>query len=64
MSATLSKKFNGKKYMWDGMAYENSDQAFAAAEAYQKNGFETESVVEEQQVFIYTRRVAAAQSGN
>jgi hypothetical protein len=64
MSAALSKKFYGKKFMWDGISYEHSDQAVAAMEAYKKDGFETEMVVENEQVFIYTRRLTAMQSGN
>lgn len=64
MSASLSKKINGKKFMWDGMSYENGDQAVAAVEAYKKDGFETEKVVEAEQYFIYTRRLTAVQSGN
>jgi hypothetical protein len=64
MSAALSKKFYGKKFMWDGISYEQNDQAVAAMEAYKKDGFETEMVVENEQVFIYTRRLTAVQSGN
>jgi|WetSurMetagenome_2_1015567.scaffolds.fasta_scaffold911653_1 hypothetical protein len=64
MSVALSKIFYGKKFMWDGISYENGDQAAAAMEAYKKDGFETERVAENEQVFIYTRRLTAVQSGN
>jgi hypothetical protein len=64
MSPALSKKFYGKKFMWDGISYENGDQAVVAVEAYKKDGFETEMMVENEQVFIYTRRLTVVQSGN
>jgi len=48
--------------MWDGMNYENGDKAAEAAEAYRKDGFEVEQVVEEDRYLVYTRRVVAVQS--
>ncbi|MGA3118528.1 MAG: hypothetical protein ABSF90_29390 [Syntrophobacteraceae bacterium] len=62
MSISLSRKFHNKKYMWDGMNYENGDKAAEAAEAYRKDGFEVEQVVEEDRYLVYTRRVVAVQS--
>jgi hypothetical protein len=36
MSISLSRKFHNKKYMWDGMNYENGDKAAEAAGAYRR----------------------------
>jgi hypothetical protein len=64
MPVALSKKINGKKFMWDGMTHENGDQAAAALENYRKEGFEAEMVVEDERFLVYTRRLPAAQSGS
>ncbi|MEW6387140.1 MAG: hypothetical protein AB1491_06465 [Thermodesulfobacteriota bacterium] len=63
MIIPLSRKFNGKKFLWDGATYGSRDEAAAALEAYQKDGFEVELLEEEGRYLVYSRRVAATQSG-
>lgn len=64
MAIGLSKKFHKKKFMWDGITYENGEKAEEAVEAYKKEGFEVEMLAEGDLYLVYTRRVSAAQSGN
>lgn len=63
MTIPLAKKINGKKFMWDGAVYESEAQAQQVMEDYAKDGFEVQKFVEEGQYLVYSRRVAAAQSG-
>lgn len=62
MSIPLAMKFEGKKYLWDGMTYQSEDQARQAMETYSKDGFEVQLVAEDEQHLVYTRRIAAAQT--
>jgi hypothetical protein len=62
MGIPLAMKFEGKKYMWDGMTYESEDQARQAMEAYSKDGFEVQLVSEDHQHLIYSRRIVVAQT--
>jgi hypothetical protein len=62
MGIPLAMKFEGKKYMWDGMTYQSEDQARQAMETYSKDGFEVQLINEDQQHLIYTRRIAVAQT--
>jgi hypothetical protein len=55
--AAISKKFDGKKFMWDGKIYETEDVARNAENTYKKNGFETRRILEGDRFSIYTRRV-------
>jgi hypothetical protein len=61
MSIPLAMKFEGKKYMWDGITYQSEDQARHAMETYSKDGFEVRLVSEDHQHLVYSRRVAVAQ---
>ena len=62
MSIPLAMKFEGKKYMWDGMTYQSEDQARQAMETYSKDGFEVQLVAENHQHLVYTRRIAVVQT--
>jgi hypothetical protein len=62
MSIPLAMKFEGKKYMWDGITYQTEDLARQAMEAYAKDGFEVQLVAEDAQPLVYTRRIAVAQT--
>ncbi len=48
---------NRKKFMWDGVVYETKNEAQDTMEKYKKDGFEVESIEEEKQHLLYTRRV-------
>ena len=53
----LARVFNGKKYMWDGRAYETKQDMKKTAEEYIKENFEVEEVEEEDKHYLFTRRV-------
>jgi hypothetical protein len=52
-----SKIIDGKKFMWDGVVYPTQEEAQGVVEKYKKDNFEVESVKEENQFLVYTRRV-------
>jgi len=52
-----SKVIDGKKFMWDGEVYESEKDAQEEKKKYEKNDFEVELIQEENQHFLYTRRV-------
>ncbi|MFZ2087012.1 MAG: hypothetical protein WAU47_00425 [Desulfobaccales bacterium] len=62
MTAPLARKIEGKKFMWDGVNYESRDAAEQALLAYKEAGFEAELVEDEEQYFVYSRRLASEQS--
>ncbi len=59
MAIDLSKIFEGKKFMWDGMIYETEEQAKEVMERYKKDGFEVRTVKEGNQYLVYSRREVA-----
>jgi hypothetical protein len=61
MDVPLSRKFYGKKYMWDGNTYENNDNAAAAAATYKEDGFEVETLADGEVHLVFTRRLAAVE---
>lgn len=63
MPPDLSRKIEGRKFMWDGRTYESDTQASEVLEGYRKEGFEAEMIVEDNQFLVYTRRPLASQSG-
>jgi hypothetical protein len=54
----LAKKFDGKKYMWDGKEYSDDKSAEEAAGKYKEDKFEVEVIQEGDSYLVYTRRVA------
>jgi hypothetical protein len=62
MTTPLARKFEGKKFMWDGGTYEDPGQAKQVKENYAKEGFEVQMFEEEGRYLIYSRRLAAAQA--
>ena len=52
-----AKVIDGKKFMWDGEVYESEKDAQEVKKKYEKDDFEVELVQEENQHFLYTRRV-------
>lgn len=59
MSIPLARKFEGKKFMWDGAVYETEDRARQTMEAYLKRGFEVQLFQDTGQYLVYSRRIAA-----
>lgn len=53
----LARIFNGKKFMWDGRVYTDEEERREIAQKYKDDGFEVELVEEENQYFLFTRRV-------
>jgi hypothetical protein len=52
-----SRIINGKKFMWDGVAYASKEEAQGVLEKYKADNFEVELAEEENQFLVYTRRV-------
>jgi len=52
----LSKKLDGKKFLWDGIIYKEKAEAKKAEKSYKKDGFETKILTESAQFLVYTRR--------
>lgn len=57
MNPGLARKFEDKKFMWDGKIYETKQEAEEVMEGYKVKDFETRIVEEENKFFLYTRRV-------
>jgi len=62
MAIPLAQKFDGKKFLWDGVNYESRDEAQQALEAYEQDVSLVELVEMDGQFLVYSRRVAAVQS--
>jgi hypothetical protein len=62
MTIPLFRKLDGKKFMWDGGAYETSEEAAQVMEGYAKDGFEVRLFEHEGQFLVYSRRVAEVQA--
>jgi hypothetical protein len=56
MSPNLAISSDGKKFMWDGQLYDNSEDASRAAESYQNENFQIQIVEEDGKFLVYTRR--------
>lgn len=52
-----AKNIDGKKFMWDGISYENVEAAQNAEKGYSEEGFETRVVQVEGRYEVYTRRL-------
>ena len=48
---------DGKKYIWDGLTYNDREEAEAKAESYEKDDFETQIIEGAENFLVYTRRV-------
>lgn len=56
----LSRRFEGKKFMWDGKVYPDEQQAQEAVLKYQTEGFLTTLLSEDNQFYVFTRREVKA----
>ena len=52
-----AKNIDGKKFMWDEGPYSTESEAKEKMVHYEKAGFETRLVKEEDKFHVYTRRV-------
>jgi len=48
---------DGKKFLWDGQPYDSKEAASSAAQSYQNDNFQVETVEEDGKFLVYTRRV-------
>ena len=55
--AERARLFEGKKFLWDGVDYETDEEAGSAGRAYAEKGFEVEVWLDQEDAFVYTRRV-------
>jgi alpha-beta hydrolase superfamily lysophospholipase len=62
MTTPLTRKFDGKKFLWNGGTYDSPAAAQEVMEGYAKEGFEVQMFEEDGHYLVYSRRVAAAQS--
>ena len=62
MTIPLSRKIDGKKFVWDGATYDGKQKAYEVTVAYQSDGFETQLIEEDGQFLVYSRRVSTVQS--
>ncbi len=53
----LARIFNGKRFMWDGEVYADEKGRREVRQKYKDDGFEVELVEEDNQYFLFTRRV-------
>jgi len=53
----LARTFGGKKFMWDGVTYQNQGEAKEVGQKYKGDGFDVELVEEGGEYFLFTRRV-------
>jgi hypothetical protein len=64
MTIPLARKVEGKKFVWDGITYESEDQARQAVETYEKDGFDVQLFMEDDQSLVYSRRIAEKQTAD
>jgi hypothetical protein len=57
--AERARFFDGRKFMWDGMEYDDRNKAAAVEKEYEGKGFEVQRCTEDGKVLLYSRRVAA-----
>lgn len=53
----IARRFDDKKFMWDGKVYETEQEAKGVMEVYKTNNFETRMVEENGKSLLYTRRM-------
>ena len=55
--AEMVRYHNGRKFMWDGVEYDDKKAAAAAEVKYKEKNFEVLTVSEGGDVLVYTRRI-------
>jgi hypothetical protein len=54
--AERARFFDGRKFMWDGVQYEDKQKADEAQKQYREKGFDVENCTQDGEVLLYTRR--------
>ena len=54
--AERARFFDGRKFMWDGVPYEDKQKADEAQKQYHEKGFDVENCAQDGTVLLYTRR--------
>lgn len=49
--------FEGKKFMWDGLEYDDEEKSSSVEKGYSEKGFEVRACRENGKILLYTRRV-------
>ena len=57
MSTNLTIISDGKKFLWDGQPYDSKEAASSAAQSYQNDNFQVQTVEEDGKFLVYTRRI-------
>ena len=55
--AERARFFDGKKFMWDGVEYDDKKKAQEAEKQYSEGGFEVRSCSDDEKMLLYTRRI-------
>ena len=55
--AERARFFEGKKYMWDGVEYDDKKKVDEAEKQYREKGFKVQKCKDNKKVLIYTRRI-------
>lgn len=53
----VSRKFDGRKFMWDGVDYKGDAEAGNALETYRGSGYEAIQIQEGGAFYVFTRKV-------
>jgi len=56
MSPNLAIISDGKKFLWDGQAYDSKEAAASVAQSYRNDNFQVQFVEEDGKFLVYTRR--------
>ena len=55
--AERARFFDGRKFMWDGVEYDDDKKAAEVEKEYKEKGFEVQSCTENGKLLLYSRRV-------
>ena len=55
--AEKARYIDTKKFMWDGLEYDDEQKASSVSKEYAEKGFEVQTFNEDGKVLLYTRRV-------
>lgn len=58
------RRFDGRTFLWDGRDHVDEAAVRAAADEYERKGFEVKKVSDEGRTLLYTRRTVSAAPGS